>query len=240
MRTYKPTYALRILVAAFMIAPGLVLFGFAATGSNPAVTAGIGAPLFLSGAFLYWLAGRASLLVDGNTAVRRGFLGGVVKMRFDEITEYRYSATTVNGVDTVRFSVHAADGRNITVTSNWRDVFEAARQLIEGAEEHGLQDQKARLAAPHIEFGPVAIDGQFLVGKGKRVPFAEIQSVDIPGAWLRVSQEGKLLAAFNVDSGKVPNVFLLLDELRARGVNARDARPWRAVVSVAGFQVPKR
>ncbi len=240
MRTYSPALTLRLLVGIFLIVPGGVLLGFAASGSNPAVTGGIGAPLFAAGALLWWLAGRARLEIDDRVVRRRGHLGGVIELRFDEITEYRYSSSTVNGMDTVSTSVQSADGRKISVTSNWRDPFEATRQLIEGAEAYGLKDQLSRLGQPRMEFGPVAIEDAAFVAKGKRIPFAEITSIELAGPSLRVKKTGKLLPALWIGSSKVPNVFLLLDELRARGVSAPDARPWRAAVSVAGFQLPKK
>jgi hypothetical protein len=240
MRTYKPTLTLRLLIALFLLLPGAILLIVAATGSSPAVTASIGTPLLVIGVLLWWVAGRASITVDDQGVTRKGYFGGVVAMRFDEVSEYRYSSTTVNGVDTVNLALQARDGRVIKITSNWRDVFDAAKQLIEGAETHGLKDQRAGLAATRVAFGPFTIEDGAVSGKGKRVPFAEIKAVELAGPSLRVTQHGKLLSAFSFPSAKVPNVFLLLDELRARGVSAPDSRPWRAVVSVAGYQVPKR
>jgi hypothetical protein len=240
MRTYKPQIVLRVLVVLFLALPGAVLVGLAVASEAHPPTLAIGLPLIAVGALLFWLAGRAELTVDEHGVRRRGYFGGVTKMRFDQVAAYYYSSTSVNGVETVRFWLRARDGSKITVTSNWRDFWDLVRRLAEGAEAHGLADQKAGLAGKRVDFGPVTIDGEFLCAKGKRVAFTDIQSVDIPAAWLRVSQHGKLLAAFSIDSGKVPNIFLLLDELRARGVSAPDARPWRATVNLSGYQLPRK
>jgi hypothetical protein len=239
MRTYTPNFVLRLLVALFLIVPGIVLLVLSVAGHS-AVMEVIGAPLLVIGGVLWWLSGRALLKIDDSGLEFRGYFGGIVKLPFADVTEYRYSSGTTNGVDILRLSVHAADGRKIVVTNNWRDPFDAAKEIVDGAEAQGLKEQKARLAGKRVDFGAVAIDEQFLVYGNKRVPFAEIKSVSIPAASLRVAQEGKLLAAFSVGSQKIPNLFLLLDELRARGVSAPDARPWRAVVSLAGYQLPKK
>ena len=235
MQTFKPSWLLRFLVALFLLLPSVILFGVAIW--NPGartVTLAFAVPLGAIGVGLWIPLGRSQLTIDDKTMKQRRAFGGETALRFDEVSEYRYQCVTVNGVDQLSLELRAPDGRKIKIGPHWRDVFELIQLLLERTEP--------LLRSP--SFGPVSIegdgDGDALVYKDKRVPFGEIAGVTLDGARLRVARKNKLLAAFAVGSLKVPNVFLLLDELRDRGLAAADARPWRAVVSVAGFQVPKR
>lgn len=231
MRTFKPTFVLRLLVGIFLLLPAVILVGVAAFNADARpVTLAIGLPFGAIGAFLWVLAGRPLLTVDAVGVKKRGAFGGEVTLRFDEVVEYRYSAIPVHGTEQVQLALCAADGRKVKVSSNWREIYDLAQLLVEGVE--------AVLREPG--FGPITLESDAVVYKDKRVPFAEISGVTLDGARLRVARKNKMLAAFAVGSAKVPNVFLLLDELRARGVGAPDARPWRAVVSLAGYQLPKR
>src|SRR5579859_1178594 len=129
MRTYKPTLALRLLIILFLFLPAAIFVVVALTGTTPALFLILAASFGLPGAPLYWLAGRAELTVDEKGVRRRGYLGGIIEMRFDEVVAYYSSSTTVNGAETVRFSLAANDGRKVTVTSNWRDIWDAVHQL---------------------------------------------------------------------------------------------------------------
>jgi Family of unknown function (DUF6585) len=230
-RTYKPGLALKILVALLMLVPGVVLLVVGAVNADARIPCLILGPILLGpGAVLWWGLSRMRLTVDDEGLTQQRAFGGEVRLRFDEVSEYRYQSVPVQGQEQITLSLHTTDGRQVKITSIWSDVFEMAQRLVEAVEP--------LLHAP--SFGPVTLAGDAILYDGKRVPFAEIQSVTLQAARFRVGQKGKLLAAFAVGSLKVPNVFLLLDELRARGVSAADARPWRAVVSAAGFSLPKR
>ena len=231
MRTYKPGLALRILVALLMLLPGVVLVVVGAVNADARLPCLIIAALLLApGAVLWWGLSRMRITADESGVTQQRAFGGLTTLRFDEVSEYRYQTMTVQGTEQITLSLHAADGRQVKIAAIWPDVWEMTQKFVEAVEP--------RLRAP--SFGPVTLANDAILYDGKRVPFADIKAVTVGGARLRVAQNGKLLAAFAVGSLKVPNVFLLLDELRARGVNAPDARPWRATVNLAGYQLPKK
>jgi hypothetical protein len=190
----------------------------------------IAAFLLPPGAVLWWGLSRMRITVDDIGATQQRAFGRLVTLRFDEVSEYRYQMVTVQHTEQIRLSLHAADGRQVKIAAMWPDVWEMTQQFVDAVEPH--------LRAP--SFGPITLTDDAILYKGKRVAFADIKEVTIGFARLSVVKKGKLLAAFAVGSLKVPNIFLLLDELRARGVNAPEARPWRATVNVAGYQLPKK
>jgi hypothetical protein len=231
MKTFKASLVLRIIVAGVL----LLLFGiFAGIGlSEPAgrailfPIAGVCGSLTVAA----WIfLGRARIDVDGESVTYNGALGRVTRLRFDEVADYRYKTFMVNGMDQTELTLRAADGRKLKVNTQISDLYELIQLLVEGVE--------ARMKAPG--FGPLVLDDHAIAHGDKRVPLAEISAVTFDGVRLRVKQKDKLLAAIALPGTKVPNLFLLLDALRARGVSAPDPRPWRAAVSAAGFQVPKR
>jgi hypothetical protein len=230
MKTFKASIVLRlILVITCLILTG-VFVAIAAT------TPGARAVLFpfagFSGAAAlaaWFILGRAHVDVDEKSVTYTGALSRVTRLNFDEVSDYRYKTFAVNGVDQTELVLFAADGRKIKINTQISDLYALIQLLVEGVE--------AQLKAPG--FGPLTLDESALAYKDKRVPLAEISAVTFDGVRLRVKQKDKLLAAIALPGMKVPNLFLFLDALRARGVSAPDARPWRAVVNAAGFQIPK-
>jgi hypothetical protein len=267
MQSHRPTLALRLLVMLFLIVPGVILLAVALVGGEPAVRAvcaGIGGPLLLVGLGLWWMLARSELTISDED-VRRKTAFSDVRLRWDEIADYRYrgmqihagahfgllgalvqhaaASRTSGAPEQIALTLHGRDGRKLRITSNWRDAEEAALTCLERAESRGLGELRARLAsgAP-VEIGPVVLEKDGLSCKGKSIALGEIKNVYLASGRFGVKKNGKLLPFFTVDSAKVPAIFLLLDALRARGVDAPDARPGRAanVVSSAGYQIPRR
>jgi hypothetical protein len=231
MNLYKVGWAARFLVGLFLLLPAVILVVVALTNADARtvcliIAAALGAP----GLWLWLAIGRMQLAIDDTTVTKRGLLGGETRIKFDDAVEYRYSVYEVRGSEQLIVTLIARDGRKLKISSNWQDAWGAAQKLIEAVE--------SRVESPSFE--PIRLEPDAIAYKDKRVAYAEIDEAKIVGTVLRVSKKGKLLAPISLGMAKIPNLFLLLDQLRARGVAAPEARPWRAVVSVAGYQVPKR
>jgi hypothetical protein len=231
MNLFKIGWTARFLVGLFLLLPAIVFLGAAILNAETRMVCLIFAAIFGAPGLWLWLAiGRMQLTIDDASVWKRGLLGSETKLKFDEIAEYRYSVYEVRGAEQLIVTLIAKDGRKIKISSNWRNAWDAAQKLIEPVE--------ARLKDPR--FDPIRLENDAIIYKDKRVPYGEIDEAKIVGTALRVSKKGKLLAPISLNMQKIPNLFLLLDQLRERGVAAPEARPWRAVVSVAGYQVPKR
>jgi hypothetical protein len=231
MKSYKIGWQARFLVGLFLLLPAVIVFFIGVGDANTRtvcliIAAALGAP----GIWLWLAIGKMQLTIDDASVTRRGLFGGEAKLKFDDVSEYRWSIYEVRGSEQMIVTLVAKDGRKLKISNNWRDAWTVAQELIDPVE--------ARLTQPSFE--PIRLEPDAIAYKDKRLPYSEIDEAKIVGTALRVSKKGKLLAPISLNMQKIPNLFLLLDALRERGVAAPEARPWRAVVSVAGYQVPKR
>src|SRR5438552_6637156 len=124
MKSYKPTWAARFLVGLLMLLPAVILVGVAIANPEarlPCLISGLllGAP----GLFLWIGIGRMELTVDDSGVTRRGLGGGEIRLRFDEVTEYRYQVMVVHGVEQIIVTL-IGPGK-IKLTSNWPDGYAA-------------------------------------------------------------------------------------------------------------------
>lgn len=236
------------------------MVGFTGHDSQ-AILISIGSVMVIGSVVLWMALGKSRITLHSDGATRTTMFGST-EMRWDEVTDYRYRSIPVSagghggligalvlgalaknntGAANQWFKLQTRDGRSLAITTNWRDVDAAIEFAVERVHAHGAADLIARLASgTPVELGPISLTADAIASGNKSVPFSEVKSVVLGGGRLAVKKNGKMLAAFSVASSKVPNVFALLDALRARGVDVQDARLGATVVSTKGYVVPKR
>jgi hypothetical protein len=189
-----------------------------------------------------WVS-KAELTVHGE-GIRRQTAFRATEMNWEEVGETRFTQISAAqqmawhfgliGVLAVAFAnkggksgqrtlaLSCPDGRKLTITSNWRDAEDAIRIALQRVIPRlKAETRKLITSGEAARFGDVKLSQQGIAWKDKPpIPLNTLVKCKIEGSNLRVKAEGKWLDNINVNTQKVPNVFILLeliDEMRAGG-----------------------
>lgn len=160
-------------------------------------------------------------------------------LRWDEITETRFVQQPINasahfGLIGLLVSALASKGKGsgsvtrtfriigrtqrITLNSNLRDVQEAIRLVLAAVNPRFRQEAERTLnQGGTVSFGNISLSPMGVIWKSKDpIPYNSIKVCRLDGAMLRIKAEGKWLDNVATNSGKVPNLFVLLDLIEQR------------------------
>jgi len=154
-----------------------------------------------------------------SAAVHFGLIGAV-------IAAVASSRTTSSG-GTVEMKVASADGTRISLSSNYRDVAAAIREVLRRVNPRLLQEARRRVRqGDTVQFGNLSLNVTGVIWKSKPpIPYGDITKAVITGTHLRVKQQGKWLDPIAVRTEKIPNVFVALDlieEMQSGGARQVD------------------
>ena len=232
-RTFRETFMWRILAAIpLLLTGGIGALVYAdAQALAPAFWVTIAACLLL---FIYaciWAAKRQLTIHQEGISYKS--LINETDLQWDQITETRYGQQPVNlyvhfgliglllslrkGQNVLR-TLDVIGPRSIKITSNFRDVQEAIRLVLERVNPPIRQQAERMLSSGgNVSFGKIELSPVGVIWKGKEpIPYNSIVKCKIDGAMLRIKAEGKWLDNIAISAKKVPNVFVLLDMIEER------------------------
>ncbi len=189
-----------------------------------------------------WAAAKQFAIHSEGVAFKS--LLGEKDLRWEEITETRYVQQPINvgahfGVIGLVISALVSKGKgtgavnytfkivgrmqSITLNSNLRDVPDAIRLVLASVNPRFSQEaERALNQGSTVRFGNIALSPAGVIWKSKdAIPYNAIKVCRLDGAVLRIKAEGKWLDNVATNSGKVPNVFVLLDIIEARRTASR-------------------
>jgi hypothetical protein len=244
--TYRQTYMARALLTLLLVGFAALVY-FIGAEEKSTVTPWIAAVLIAADVAL-WIAISKTQLTIHDEGVRRVSVFGVREIEWRSVKEYRYRMVSGNNAAgahggligvliiaavnrtsggrkaTTSFYLQLVgqDGTKLSVTSSFKGAYEAIGTILTKLHEQ-LRPQIAReIAATGSEFGPLRLSARDLKWKTKEpVPLAELEYAELASSNLLIKKRGKFLSIVSVRSDKVPNVLLLLDEMKKLGVGAK-------------------
>lgn len=237
--TFRDTYVWRIVAGlpfAALLAWGI--YDYSASHSFDVVLwsfIAVSAALF---AFACGWAAAKRISIHAEGVAYKSMLGEK-DLRWEEITETRYVQQPVNagahfGLIGLLVSALATRGKGggaanrtfkiigrtqrISLNSNVRDVQEAIRLVLAAVNPRFRQEaERALNSGRAVSFGNISLSPAGVIWKSKEaIPYNAIKVCRLDGAMLRIKAEGKWLDNIATNSGKVPNVFVLLDIIDER------------------------
>jgi hypothetical protein len=233
-RKFGQTYSIRILLLLLMGLPVLLVWNWADGESNAGhilLWTSLAAALIV--VVLWVLIGKTTLTLS-EAGIRRESAFGSQEILWTQIGETRYLVTPIRvwahfGLigaligslsktqkANLLLRVVSIDGRQIKITSNFRDAKEAIGTILGRISPAMVSEARAKIEhGATVQFGPLALSKTDLSWKAgsSSLPLTEIQSAEIVGSKLRVKRKGKMMAAFSSRSDKVPNVLVFLEVL---------------------------
>ena len=233
-RKFGQTYALRVLLALLMGLPLALVWSWADTTQNPGqvmLWACIAAGVIV---LIFWVLIGKTTLTLSEAGVRRESVFGSQEILWPQVAETRYLVTPIrvwahfgligaligslskNQNANLTLRVISIEGRQIKVTSNFRDAKEAIGIILGKICPAMVSDARGKIEhGGTVQFGPLELSKTQLSWKAgsSSVPLNEIQSAEIVGSKLRVKRKGKMMAAFSARSDKVPNILVFLEVL---------------------------
>jgi len=242
-QTYRQNLTLRL--AAFLVpAIAWTIVGIIALDEPevPATAVGIAILLTILWVVLWVAVGKAEVTIH-TEGIRRVTVLGVQEMVWQDIVETRFSQVPVSHAAAAHFgllgyliaaaspgaasgqrrlALQTADGHKLKLSENWRDVENAIRTVLQRVNPRLRQEMQKQIQNNMtVKFGNVSLSQEGVIWKNKEpIPFHRIVKCKVEGANLRIKEEGKWLDNISVNTGKVPNVFVLMDlidSLRAGG-----------------------
>ena len=172
-------------------------------------------------------------------------------MRWESIREVRYSASQPRGsgllglmlsalarrlrgsrpeVDEVSVSIRCVligDGEPpLLLTSAWRGAGEVVSRIIQRINPRLVEESLANLRdIGRVEFGPIAVTTNSIVGGERVIRFTEMASCGIQSGKFLAKRRDAWVNTIQVPVASIPNAFVLLDLLRRLDVpNIQDSR----------------
>jgi hypothetical protein len=234
-RRFGAAYTVRIFVALGVL--GLVVGLWAAqddprTSAHPALL-WISAGLMVAAATL-WVALGKTVLIIGDSGVRRESVLGQQEIAWSQITETRYRVVAVNvyahfgligavlallsksGGTHLTLELIGHDCKKLKVTSNFRNADEAIGIILGRIMPSMIQNTKARLQRGEtVQFGGIGLSAMAVNWKGTSVPVSEITKAELVRSNLQIKRHGKWRSAISVRSDKVPDVLVFLEVLES-------------------------
>ena len=158
-------------------------------------------------------------------------------MRWEEITETRYSQQEVNagahagligmlvmalmksrGNEIVRGLTIFSPRGNVKLSSNIGKIEELIRDVLSNVNPRlKIEAERAISSGQEATFGKFALSQLGVRWKGKEpIPYGSLVKCAIAGQNLRLKAEGKWLDNVSVNTKKIPNLFVMLDLIEAR------------------------
>jgi hypothetical protein len=237
-RTFKDSFTWRV-ISALPFFP-LLAWGIYDYYENQGINPNYGPVLWGFIAFFGLLFGYACLWAAKKrvTVYAEGIsyksLVNQTDLRWDEITETRYSQQPVNvymhfGLIGLLFSLakksenlvrslEIIGPRKIKLSSNLSNVQEAIR-LVLAAVNPRLRQEAERLlnSGGTVVFANISLCPAGVIWKSKEpIPYTALAKCRIDGGTLRIKAEGKWLDNIAVSPKRIPNVFIMLDLIEAR------------------------
>lgn len=183
---------------------------------------------------VFWILQSKSVLVINDAGVRRESAFGARELAWSQIAHTRYRVVPISayahlglvgallamssksGRAQIMLELISADGKNLRVTSGFRDSNEAIGIILARFLPAMVQDAKARVQRGEtVQFGGIGISAVAVTWKKNSIPLREITKAEIAGANLHIKREGKWLAAVSVRADKVPDVLAFLEVLES-------------------------
>ena len=243
-KTFRQNLMWRLLVLLpVAIAWIVALLLYSDANKVEPISAGVAAALTALAVWVWVAVGKMELSIHSEGVQTQGTFGGK-EMRWEEIatTTFRQvplgqqaamhfglmgylvalAANKGNAAGQMTLTLVARDGRKLTISPNWREVQEAVRMVLRRVNPGIKDDIRRRIRnGETVKFGKVGLSQQGISWKDNPpIPFATLAKCRIAGQQLRIKAEGKWLDNIAVNTGRVPDVFVLLDlidEIRLGG-----------------------
>ena len=184
---------------------------------------------------VFWiLLGKTTLTIN-DAGIRRESIFGQQEIAWSQITETRYRVTPVNvyahfglvgyilamtsgksGRAQLSLELRSVDGKNLKVTSIFRDASDAIGIILARVNPPIVQTVKTRIQRGEtVQFGGIGLSATVVTWKNQSIPLTQITKAELVRTNLMVKREGKWMAAISVRSDKVPNVLVFLEVLES-------------------------
>lgn len=240
VRSFGLTSGLRAGLATLFILPALGCFAVGTSFDPPELI-----PMALGAAFLvacgvFWhLTGKTELFIDSEGIWRTSPFGSQ-GLGWEEIAEYQYQeipdqygkaaggligaviqaayeAKTGKRSRALQLTLNGPDGRQIKVTSSYKDAEEAISAILDKLHARMKPVVRQQIADyGMVVFGPLILSRDGLSCDGKDpIPWAEVARAEITGRRLRIRRKGKMFDSVSVAQQSVPNLLLALELIEA-------------------------
>lgn len=244
--TYRQSYMSRVLLTLLLVGFAALVY-FIGAQEHSTVTPWIAAALIAVDLLLCFAIGKTQLTIH-DEGVRRISIVGVKEIEWRTVKEYRYRMVSGNNAAgahggligvlviaainrtsggrkaTTSFYLQLVgqDGTKLWVTSSFKGAYEAIGTILTKLHEQLRPQITREIAATGSEFGPLRLSARELKWKAKDpVLLAELEYAELVSSNLLIKKRGKFLSIVSVRSDKVPNVLLLLEEMKKLGVGAK-------------------
>lgn len=230
---HAATWAHRLAALLLLVLPGVALVVLTTQlgpkDADARVPFLIGGPILVAlGALAFLQQNKSRVVVRTDGVERFGLRGRLWALRFCEMRELTYRAVKVRvgGVvglllPALSTQVHIAlvdpNGRKYKVPVNLKAMDVLAERVVEQQTTAQFPAARAQLdAGETVRFGKsLSLDGEKLsvrklFGGTKSCPLAELEKFSVENGALRIRQRGKTFAFASVQTGRIPNVFVLL------------------------------
>ena len=235
---HPATLTNRIAAVLFLVLPGVAL-AVLATQLEPReeeakVPMMIGAAVLVAlGALAVFQQMKSKVVVRADGVERWGLRGKLWALRWGEMQEMYYRAikVRVGGLlglllpalgTNVHITLADPNGKKRKLPINLKAMDVLAERITEHQTTAQFASARARLdSSEPVRFGKsVALDKEKisvkkLFGGMKSCALSEIEKVSVENGALRIRQRGKTFAFASLQTGQIPNVFLLLRLLDA-------------------------
>ena len=223
----------RIAATLFLILPGLALLALATqldakdADARPPLLA-VGVVLAILGALAFAQQNKTKVVLRADGLERWGLRGKLWALRWAEMQELHYRVVKVRLggllgmlLPALGTNYHLAltdpNGRKHRLPGNLKAMDVLAERVAEQQTTAHFAAARTKIdAGEEVRFGkPVALDREKLsvrklFGGMKSCPIGEIEKVTVENGALKIRQRGKTFAFARMQTGSVPNVFLLL------------------------------
>jgi len=234
---HRATLTYRIASVLFLALPGaavLVLTARLPPGDDDRVPLAVcGAVLVALGVLAVLQQNKSRVVLRADGVERWGLRGKLWALRFSEMHElhYRVIKVRLGGVlglllPALGTNIHIAftdpNGKKRKLPVNLKGMDTLAERISERQTAAHFPAARAKLDNhEQVQFGKsVALDKEKIsvrkfFGGMKSCPLSEIEKFSVENGALRIRQRGKTFAFASVQTGRVPNIFLLLRLLDA-------------------------
>jgi len=230
---HRATLTHRIASVLFLVLPGAAVLVRTAqlppSDDSRVPLAVCGAVLVALGVLAVLQQNKSRVVLRADGVERWGLRGKLWALRFPEMHElyYRVVKVRVGGLiglllpATLGNNIHIAltdpNGKKHKLPINLKGMDTLAERISEQQTDAQFPAARAKLdASEELRFGKsIALDKEKisvgkLFGGMKSCPLSEIEKFSVENGALRIRQRGKTFAFASVQTGGVPNVFLLL------------------------------
>jgi hypothetical protein len=164
---------------------------------------------------------RGAQVLAGPKGLARVEGGEVEVLRWDEVTAVRERMTAGGGNHQPRvmawargedhvLELHGTEGRSL-VLRNRVEHFDTLVALVKHYTRAWLMPEAlaAFQAGGRLSFGPITVDREGLHCGEERLPWREVESVEVSGGKVTIRRHDRWLAWFSVPVGEVPNAHVL-------------------------------